>query len=243
MTIIRWDKIGTTWIVDTKAGRYSVRRVAPRQKFGAFLNGKALTTITASIKLQMVKDQVEQHIRAAGDIAPTHLVRRINDGAIYYLTQLDLSWVLERKLAGEFSMSEAFAFVDNYNADDKRVAKYGNAEAVLILGDKNKVVITQKMWLANWATPEDADTLNDDRQTAIDAACPSGVVMLTYDDQSIQRVLAMALQEWNDADEEFPLGEWRVIELGEDYRTIAYGDFAHTVVLGIVVIRSATVFA
>lgn len=65
---IRWDKTQTTWHTDTKAGRYSVRRVHKRGPFGAFLNNKPVAVDT-SLDVQAVKRAVELRIVEARRIA------------------------------------------------------------------------------------------------------------------------------------------------------------------------------
>lgn len=66
---INWDKTGTTWHTETKAGRYSVRRLGKRQPFGAFLNGARISNIPESTSLDVVKRDVERRIIEARRIA------------------------------------------------------------------------------------------------------------------------------------------------------------------------------
>lgn len=66
---IDWDKTGTTWHTDTKAGRYSVRRMGKRQPFGAFLNNTRLTGIPESTSIDVIKRDIERRIIEARRIA------------------------------------------------------------------------------------------------------------------------------------------------------------------------------
>lgn len=55
----------------------------------------------------------------------------------------------------------------------------------------------QKVWLANWATPEDADATNEDHDaTAYDLAHPAGVILTALNTDTIDKVQTLAIQEW-----------------------------------------------
>lgn len=66
---IDWDKTGSTWHTDTKAGRYSIRRLGKRQPFGAFFNNARIGGIPESTSLDVVKRDVERRIIEAKRIA------------------------------------------------------------------------------------------------------------------------------------------------------------------------------
>jgi hypothetical protein len=68
--LIRWNKTQNTWHTDVgKVGRYSVRRLAPRQPWAAFLNGKRLGN-DSHTDVSVMKRVVERRI---------HTARRINE--------------------------------------------------------------------------------------------------------------------------------------------------------------------
>lgn len=68
--LIRWDKTQATWHTDIEnVGRYSVRRTAKYEPFGAYLNGERVTGVPTATKADVVKRDVENRIRNAMQIA------------------------------------------------------------------------------------------------------------------------------------------------------------------------------
>lgn len=71
------------------------------------------------------------------------------------------------------------------------------------------------LYLANWASVDLAEAINDDHQTILDIAEPAGLVLYNVDDDTIAKVLARAYQEevvdmHELLAEEAPKGAWEM---------------------------------